>query len=386
MAAGGVVTKSFGLLALLGACLGATSALAQRAEGDDESPAPPALRDWLEKIDVTAFVDVYGALNPNLPPDGESFFPGVGSTAKGANTFGLNLAGVDLALEPAPVGARLQLIVGSASALIHAGEPVGTVFGAEVYAPIYQAYVTLQLPFVEGLVVDAGVYASHIGFESFFSQDNWAYTRGWLAELSPYYQTGVRATYTLPALPALSVQLHVVNGWQNIVDDNLGKSVGAQLAWRTERLSVALNGWAGPEQMGADEGIRWLGDAVLVVSPLDGLSLAGSADLGVERLSTGDVSWWGAALHARGAPVDGLALAARVEYVDDPFGAISGIPQTLEEGTLTLELLPNERLVVKLEGRYDVSSAEVFAARGPDRAPAFTHTQALFVLGVVGKL
>lgn len=77
----------------------------------------------------------------------------------------------------------------------------------------------------------------------------------------------------------------------------------------------------------------------------------------------------------------------RGEYYDDEDGAISGTAQTLKELTLTLEHRPVPRLILKLEGRYDRSSADVFGTRetGADGQPFRTRDQLLVVLGVVAS-
>ncbi len=82
------------------------------------------------------------------------------------------------------------------------------------------------------------------------------------------------------------------------------------------------------------------------------------------------MGWAGVGLYARFAPPDSrTAFAVRAEYYDDEDGAISGTAQTLKEVTATLEHRPVERLIVRLEGRYDHSGAVVFAATSdPDGA------------------
>ncbi|MCL4820905.1 MAG: outer membrane beta-barrel protein [Vicinamibacteria bacterium] len=47
--------------------------------------------------------------------------------------------------------------------------------------------------------------------------------------MSPYTQTGLKLSY--PLTERWSGQIHVLNGWQGIADNNSGKSIGAQLAY-----------------------------------------------------------------------------------------------------------------------------------------------------------
>lgn len=72
---------------------------------------------------------------------------------------------------------------------------------------------------------------------------------------------------------------------------------------------------------------------------------------------------------------------------DDEDGAVSGIAQTLREVTATLEHRPVERLILKLEGRYDRSSAPAFASDelGPGGATLRKRSQLLLRLGAVAR-
>src|SRR5262245_59110258 len=91
--------------ALLSACLAAPVHAQPSPSPSPEpspSPSPAALR-------VGGFVDVYYAYNGNHPFDHANFFPGVGTSAKRADEFSINLAQVDLTLDPRPVGFRLAL-------------------------------------------------------------------------------------------------------------------------------------------------------------------------------------------------------------------------------------------------------------------------------------
>jgi hypothetical protein len=255
----------------------------------------------------------------------------------------------------------------------------------DIWRNVVQASVQWQTNVGRGLLLEAGVYPSHIGMEAFQTKDNWNYTRSWLGELSPYYQAGVKAAY--PLSDRWSAQLHLLNGWQAISDGNRGKSVGAQVAYSSDKLSFSFNGIVGPELQNDDDHIRALGDVVVTVKPTPSLSLGVSFDVAREARPLGsDAHWKGAGLYARFAPKDSrTAFAVRGELYDDEDGAISGVAHTLKEVTATLEHRPVERMILKLEGRYDRSSAPVFAGDAPaaDGSPVRKKQQLLLLLGVV---
>jgi hypothetical protein len=343
--------------AMLLTCLASSTVLlAQTDTTDDEA----------RELSISGFVDGFYGYNSNRPADHANFLPGLGTSAKRDNEASINLAQLDLVLAPKPVGFKLSLGYGTAVDVVHAAEVRGVAASPELWRHVVQASVQYQTEVGRGLFVEAGVYPSHIGFEAFQTKDNWNYTRSWLGELSPYYQTGVKLAY--PFGERWSGQLHLLNGWQVISDNNRGKSVGLQLARSSDALTLSFNGLVGPELAGNDDDLRALFDTVAVWKATPSFSLGGSIDVAREERPTGDdANWQGVGLYARFAPPDArTAFALRGEYYDDEDGAISGFAQTLREVTATLEHRPVPRMILKLEGRYDRSDVAVFASDALD--------------------
>ena len=353
---------------------------APEASPEAQPPAKPE-----DKVKFQGLVDTYYAYNFNRPREGASFLPGTGSSAKRHNEFGLNLASIDLALDPDPVGVRLILAAGSGADVVHSAEPSGDGIGREVWRHVQQASIAYKTGLGRGLLLEAGIFPCHAGFEAFPSKDNWNYTRSWLGEFSPYYVSGIKGTYSFD--DHWSAQLHLLNGWQTIGETNHSKTVGTQLAWSGKRLSLSFNTLLGHELPGDDREWRAYGDLVLVYKLSDRWSLGASVDAAREGRAGGeDVSWKAAAGYARYAkPGARWAVAFRGEVFDDPHAGITGYAQRLSEGTATLELRPADRLILKLEGRYDHSDHAVFegATEGPDRDRVLKNNQALLVVGAV---
>jgi hypothetical protein len=356
------------------------AAAATEEDGETEAqpaPEPPRLR-------VHGFADVFYAYNDNHPEDGDSFFAGTGTTAKRADEFSLNQAQIELSAEPAPLGFRLALGFGTAVEVVHAGEPEGSAVGQDVWRNVVYASVLYRAPVGKGLLFEGGIYPCHVGFEAFNSKDNWNYTRSWLGELSPYYVTGLRVSY--PFTDRWTGELHVVNGWQLISDNNSATTFGTRVAYSGPRASVSFNTLVGPELPDDDEDWRILGDVVVSVPVGAFWTLGATVDAARQDQWTGETAHWaGAAVYARYAPPESkLAVALRLERFDDDDGAISGTPQRLDEATLTLEYRPTPNLIVKLEARHDKSTADAFAAEAAaDGSPVFVDGQTLILLGVV---
>ncbi|HEX8698635.1 MAG TPA: porin [Myxococcaceae bacterium] len=346
--------------------------LGQAAAAEPEVPLASRLK-------FEGGVDVYYGHNFLRPADASNFIPGTGTTAKRANEFSLNLATLGMSVDPAPVGFRFLLGYGTSMEVLHAGEPGGTAAGPNVWRYVQQA----SLAYVAGpLTVEAGIYPSHIGFESLQSQLNWTYSRAWMSELSPYYQTGVKGTWRFSE--AWSAQLHVLNGWQNIGENNHGKALGTQLAYSGERLSASFNTFVGEEGSEDSDGLRLFGDVVAVYKVTSALSVGVSADVGRQQVPGAEAAlWYAAGLNARVQLSGPVALAARAEFVKDRDGLISGVAQTLTEGTLTLEVKPAEHFTFKLEARHDRSTEDVFSHRTTteEGTPVLKSAQTLVVAG-----
>ena len=329
-------------------------------------------------IALHGWADVFYGLNFNRPADGASFLPGTGTTAKRANEVSLNVAALDASLDPDPVGFHLTIALGTGTDVLHAAEPSAPATGLEVWRAVYQASVAWKAPVGRGLLFEAGIYPSHIGYEGFFSKDNWNYTRSWMGEFSPYYQAGLKIAYAFDE--HWSAQVHLLNGWQTIGDDNHAKAVGTQVAWTNDRVSLAFNTFAGPELPGDDSHWRLFGDLTAQWRATDSLSVGAAADVGRQDRPQGSAAWDGAEVYARFALHRRAAIALRAGYYDDRDGFLSGTPQLLVEGTATLELRPSDHLILKLEARQDVSGAEVFEGR-LDRSgnPTASKTQTLLL-------
>ncbi len=355
---------------ILAAFLGLPLAAQEPAMAADEKEEE---KDW----EIGGFVDLYYSYNTNHPAGHANFFPGAGVAAKRSEEFALNWAAVEIRRAPEPVGFHLIAGAGNAIEILHAGEPEGEMIGRDELRNIYRASVSYAPS--ERLLVEAGIFPSHIGFESALTRDTWSYTGSWAGNFTPYYQTGIKAAYTFS--DHWSGELHVLNGWQIIGENNDAKSLGARLAWASPRASVALNGWRGPELQNDDSRQRMLLDLVATAKVSDALDLAFEGYVGRQELPGSDTAEWTSIagfLRYQLAPT--WAVALRAERFADPDDWISGLSQDIEEGTLTFEHRPHERVILKLEGRYDRSSARIFTGETEGTAE---KDQLLFALASI---
>ncbi len=357
---------------------------------------PPPVEPWYEALDFGLFADAYASFNTNTPKPQEdaSFLRAYDATTG----FALSWVGVDVSYDPQPVGGTLSLRMGP-SAETYADSCLGNESRCDAEVAglglVKQAFASWQP--VSGLQFDFGKFDTIYGAEVAESQDNLNYSRGavyWLAQ--PLFHTGLRAAVRV--LPEIHVNALVVNGWNNTIDNNMGKTFGLQSVVQPwPELSVSLGWLGGPEQDdvatldcaadtvyspvtgtcapvpgvpagsyfvdrgGANEIDAWrhLADLVVAWQPSNAFTLVANGDFGVEGVRRLDAkvdsrSYWGAMLGARYALTEVWAVAGRGEYFSDPDGHATGFDDLkLVTATLTLEASPTPNLQLRLEGRGD---------------------------------
>ncbi|MEO6421400.1 MAG: porin, partial [Candidatus Nitrotoga sp.] len=183
-------------------------------------------------LTINGYVETYYTSDFNKPANNTKS-PFIYSYNK-SDEVSVNLAYVKGAFSTDSFRANLALAGGSYMQANYASEP-GTLNN------IYESNVGIKLSKNNNLWLDAGVFSSHLGFESATGKDNWTLTRSIAADSAPYYETGAKVSYTSENevwfLSAL-----VVNGWQHIqrVDGNSSPSFGTQVTYKPSS-KVTLN-------------------------------------------------------------------------------------------------------------------------------------------------
>ena len=271
--------------------------------------------DSSRSITIGAFVDAAYAFDVNRPATRDRAF-----TTQPArhNEFTVNLAFVEATVARRRVRGRLALQAGTSVQANYAAEPrQGAVSGDALSRTVQEAYVGYQL--TPTLWIDAGVFFSHLGMETWVSRDNPVYTRSLVADFSPYYSTGVRATWQLSS--AVTARVDVVNGWQNMSENNEDKSLGVRVdVAANATTTVSWYGYAGNEP-GAQ---RRLFNGVGVLSRLsDRAELLAQVDVGWQQYrdsltaAAQSSGWYGATLITRYWVRPSLAVVARAERFAD---------------------------------------------------------------------
>jgi hypothetical protein len=280
-----------------------------------QSPA----RDTTTTVTVGVLVDGYFAWDRNRPVPRDREFT---TTAARHNEFNVNLAQLSLGVAQERVRAKFTAQAGTSVQVNYAPEPAdGRASGPSLSRTIQEAYVGIRP--TSTLWIDGGVYFSPIGFESWASLDNPTYTRSLTADYTPYYMSGVRATWQVT--PQVTAQLHAVNGWQIISENNDGKALVARVDWvASDRLLLGAAAYVGDDQpRGTGARLRQFGQLLAKATPRSGTEFWLTADGGTEDARGGDPRrWWSLTLIGRQQLSDAVALAVRAERYGDPSGVL----------------------------------------------------------------
>ena len=322
----------------------------QAAPAPAAAPAPPV---WsVGPIDFSGLVDGYYDMNFNHPASGANNFRNFDVKA---NQFSLNMAKLTLSHDPDPLGFRVDLGFGRAFTIIHAAEQAPNIFQY-----LEQAYVTFKPPKGKGFTLDFGEFVTSAGAEVIETNSNWNYSRSLLfAWAIPYYHFGLRATIPIGSHFTGGVQL--VNGWNNVEDNNTGKTVGLNGAINTKKFTWTHVYYAGPEKTATNKGWRQLYDTTLLLTPSDKANFYINYDYGEDKnVGVGKNVWSGIAGAAHFQMTSLWAFSPRIEWFSDHNGFETGTAQKMKEFTATLEYKAKEGVLVRAEYRHDWSDANVF--------------------------
>lgn len=209
--------------------------------------------------------------------------------------------------------------------------------------------------------LDAGIFPSHIGPESWISRDNPTYTRSFISEFSPYYQSGLRLSTEFS--PKWSGQLQLLNGWQNI-SDSRHPALGTQIAWKmSDQISLSQNTFFGCESFGR----RIFQDFIFSYSPEARVKFIHAIDIGQQAQSGAtNVWWWGSTSIISYQATEKLSPSLRFENFSDPHGVVT---QVSGEGffrarglSAGIDYRLAQGLIGRLEAKYLSSGAPIFVS------------------------
>jgi hypothetical protein len=350
-----------------------------------------------------AFVDAYYNRNFNNPIDNTQTI----SSAIGRNNeITLNMISLGLDVSYRNIIGRVFLQYGQMGSIVQdldGSVAHGRNTGISNLKYIREAAAGYHFDKWHGINVEAGIFMSYIGLESYVLNENWCYQRSMPCDFTPFYFSGAR----VQAFPSKTVkqEIWLLNGWQTYNGWNQALGIGSSTYWRPNtNLQLVANFYlAGRDTRNNPDVMRFHHDNSIVARyhnrpKSKGISQAafsinnhygfqtGHLADGTEVKSSQNYMLGTSVANRVWFAKNKLAVTLRGDYVKNPGAYLAFSPSPVADnsfndalaagkglamfqGTITLDIMPNDLFTFRLEGRYRDSSIPYFAGRGGTTSP-----------------
>jgi hypothetical protein len=282
------------------------------------------------------------------------------------NEFNINLAYIKTKYNTSTIRSNLALMAGTYANANLAHEP-------DLLKHIFEANVGFKLSSKHQLWFDAGVFPSHIGFESAIGKDCKTLTRSMLADNSPYYESGAKLSYQSKNEKWFLSAL-ILNGWQRIqrLPGNNTPAFGHQLTFTpSKKLSINSSSFIGSDAPDSVRQMRYFHNLYAIYQLHSKLDLIAGFDVGLQQKQKNSSEyhqWYSPVLILTYHLHPKIDLASRVEYYSDENQVMITLPYNSQnsEGfktlgySLNIDYKVSKQAWFRIEGRYLQSESPVF--------------------------
>ncbi|WP_164969618.1 outer membrane beta-barrel protein [Aquirufa rosea] len=247
-----------------------------------------------------------------------------------ANQVDLNLGILGMAIKKGPINVQVSGMLGTYALRNYAHEPL-------IWRKIYEMNITYQLAKKWSMLV--GIFPSHIGFESAKNAENWTLSRSFVAENSPYFESGI-GFYFKPN-PAWTYSLFALRGWQQI--QAFRPALGTQI------VHQAANSWTwNSSGFIGDEGngLRLFHDFYVLVPLSKNLTAILISDIGYQK-----DFWHGEALMIQAILSDKWKVAGRIEQFSDEKSILLNPQNAIQSASIGVNFSPFPKILLRTEWR-----------------------------------
>ncbi|MEX8548825.1 MAG: porin [Mucilaginibacter sp.] len=316
------------------------------------------------KLTISGYAEIYYGFDFNRPPNNNR--PEFVYSHNRHNEVNLNLGFIKANYESSQVRANLALMAGTYANANLAAEP-------GVLKNIFEANVGVKVSKTANLWVDAGIFSSHIGFESAISKDDWTVTRNILSDNTPYYESGAKLTYTTKDNKLTLVGLYL-NGWQRInrQSGNSQPAGGLQATWKpNEKVTLNYSNYLGTEGADSIRVRRFYNDFYGIFQLTKSFGITAGFDYGIQQETKGSSNYYQVFLPvalARYQFSDQWAVAGRIEYYQDKNNVLiaTNAPNGFKTSgySANVDYKPVENAIIRLEGKLYDSQDAIFTRMG----------------------
>jgi hypothetical protein len=330
-------------------------------------------------LTISGYVETYYAFDFGNPSNQNR--PGFVYSHNRHNEVNLNLGFVKAAYAKDNVRANLALMAGTYANANLAAEP-------GVLRNIFEANAGVKISNKKNVWIDAGIFASHIGFESAIGKDCWNLTRGILADNSPYYESGVKVSYTSDNGKWFMSGL-ILNGWQRIqrVPGNNTPSFGHQITFKpNSAITLNSSSFIGSDSPDSARLMRYFHNFYGQFQLSDKFGIIAGFDIGAQQQVKGSSkmnTWYTPVVIVKLSPSAKNNIAARVEYYSDANGVIisTGTPNGFKTWgySINYDRLISDNVMWRIEGRGFSGKDKTFVKDGQASNTNFFVTTALAI-------
>ncbi len=316
------------------------------------------------KIKFSGYLETYYTYDFNKPAGHNR--PAFIYSHNRSDEVNVNLGFLKAAYNKGPLRANFALMAGTYANANLATEP-------GILKNVFEANVGIKLSKTENLWLDAGIFSSHIGFESAISKDCWVLTRNISSENTPYYESGAKITYGTRD-GKLTATLLYLNGWQRITrQDGNNKPAGSlQLTWKpNDNITLNYSNYLGKETVDTTQVTRFYHNIYGVFQLTNKIGLTLGIDYGTQQKTNaqpGKNQVFSPVAIARYKFTDQWAVAGRFEYYKDPNGLFieTNTPHGFKTKgySLNIDYAPISNAVIRLEGKIYDADEKVFSRNG----------------------
>lgn len=345
-----------------------------------------------------AYLDVYYNYNFNRPKDNTHT---ISSAIGRSGEIMINMASVGLETNYKNIIGRLWLQFGQMGSVIQ--DLDGTVsHGRNTSISnlkyIREAAAGYHFDVWYGLNVEAGIFMSYVGLESYVLNENWNYQRSLPCDFTPFYFQGAR----IQAYPSkkLKQEIWVLNGWQTYNSWNTGLGLGSSTYYRPNKnLQLVANFYLNGKDTRNTPAVRrfhhdnsivaryysnkerkGISQAAFSLNNHYGFQTGGGLEAKDNYMlgtSLANRIWWNQnkfALTLRGDIVTNpgaYLLFSPSPVADNDFNDALGAGKHLTacQGTLTFDWMPNPFFTFRLEYGYRRSNIPYFPGREGTTSP-----------------
>ncbi len=136
---------------------------------------------------------------------------------------------------------------------------------ANVYRYLSEAYAGYHFNKLNGINIDAGMFMSYIGLNSYYQQENWEYQASFTSDNTPWFFNGVRLQ--IHVNKNLKIEPWLINGWQSYGKFNKMPGIGGNITYMSSNsnLKVLTNNYYGTDASGLPDRKRFHSDNSILV-------------------------------------------------------------------------------------------------------------------------